>query len=149
MVLRFPFGQENNSYTFEVHYITLHTGINRDSGFHSWLNTMLPGSGYYLCPGIGNEDYISSSNAMSVRTWGFPFNRVDHKNCQLWLPMAPQSNKWTHSRTCKKCTELFCYLRKERRRRGAITPFQKRKRLSPSSNYPVSRPVLKYVNCPV
>ena len=139
MVLQFPFGQGNNTYTFEVNCTALHTGPIGGSDFHSWLNTMLPGSGYYLCPGIGNGIGCSaSSSAKSIRKWGFPFNRVDHKNCQLWLPKPELSKKWNHSPTCNKCMELFSYLRRETRRKAAITPTRKRKRLSPSSNYPVS-----------
>ena len=140
MVLRFPFGQGNNTYTFEVNFTALHTGPFGGSEFHALLKTMLPGSGYCLCPGIGNAAECSaSSSAKSIRMWGFPFNRVDHKKCQLWLPMPALSKKWSHSPTCEKCTALFCYLRKETRRKAAITPTRKRMRLSPSSNYPVSR----------
>lgn len=135
MVLRFPFGQGNNTYTFEVNCIALRTGPIGDSDFHSWLNTMLPSSGYYLCPGIGNGVECSTK---SVRKWGFPFHRVDHKNCQLWLPIPVMSKKWSHSPTCAKCTSLFSYIRKETRRKAAITPTRKRRRVSPSSNYPVS-----------
>ena len=127
-------------YTFEVNFTALHTGPIGGSDFHAWLHTMLPGSGYYLCPGIGNTAVCSdSSSAKSVCKWGFPFDRVDHKNCKLWLPMPALSKKWSHTPTCEKCTELFSYLRRESRRKAAITPTRKRKRLLPSSNYPVSR----------
>ena len=73
-----------------------------------------------------------------IRRWGFPFNRVDHKNCQLWLPMPRLSRKWKHPPTCVNCTQLFNYLLKESRRKASITPSHKRKRLLPSYNYPVS-----------
>lgn len=135
IVLRFPFGQGNNTYTFEVNSIDIHTGPIGDSDFHARLNTMLPSSSYYLCPGIGNgAECSATSRAKSIRKWGFPFNRVDHKNCELWLPMPALSKKWGHSPTCVKCTALFSYLRKETRRKAAITPNRKRNRLSPSSN---------------
>ena len=139
MVLRFPFGQGTNTYTFEVNFTAICTGAIGGSDFHAWLQTMLPGSGYYLCPGIRNEvvSYTNSS-AKSIRKWGFPFNRVDHRHCQLWLPMPEFSKKWSHSPTCEKCTALFSYLRKETKRKAVITPTRKRKRLSPTSNYPLS-----------
>ena len=140
MLLRFPFAQGNNTYIFEVNFVALHTGPIGGSDFHAWLNTMLPNSGYYICPGIRYEALCSAnSSAKSVRKWAFPFNRVDHKNCQLWIPMPKVSTKWSHSPTCKKCTSLFCYLKKETRRKEVITPTRMRKRLSPSSNYPLSR----------
>ena len=139
MLLRFPFAQGNNTYIFEVNFVALHTGPIGGSDFHAWLNTMLPNSGYYICPGIGYEALCSAnSSAKSVRKWAFPFDRVDHKNCQLWIPMPKVSTKWSHSPTCKKCTALFCYLKKETRRKEKITPTRMKKRLSPSSNYPLS-----------
>ena len=136
MLIRFPFCQTNNKYTFEVNFIDLHCGEIGDAGFHQWLKTLLPNSGYYLCPGVMNTD--TGSNVKSLRRWGFPFNRVDHKNCELWIPMPKVSGKWRHLPTCTNCVKLASYLNFEERRKASITPTRKRKRQSPSSNYPIS-----------
>ena len=52
--------------------------------------------------------------------------------------MPKVSGKWSHLPTCANCTKLFSYLSKEARRKASVTLICKRKRLSPSSNYPVS-----------
>ena len=133
MIIRFPFGQEENTYTF---FIALHCGQAGDADFHRWLKTMLPGSAYYLCPGVGTG--VICKKAKALRSWDFPFNRNDHRNCQRWLQMPKVSGKWSHLPTCANCTKLFSYLSKEARRKASDTLTCNKKRLSPSSNYPVS-----------
>ena len=52
--------------------------------------------------------------------------------------MPKVSGKWKHLPTCTNCVKLASYLNFEDRRKASITPTRKRKRQSPSSNYPIS-----------
>ena len=140
MVVRFPFREEGGTFTFEVNFTTLCTGVAGDLSFHGWLQTMLPDSRYDLCPGVTKEAVDCVGNrAKSIRRWGYPFERVDHNHCQLWIPTLKVTAKWNHAPTCEKRTQLYSYAKRDTKTKAAITPNRKGKRLQPSSNYPLSQ----------
>ena len=108
--------------------------------FHEVLQTLLPASGYFLCPGLPNDvASLLTFDTKSARRWGLPFGRVDHKDCLLWVKVA-SSSKGQPLR-CEKCTNLMYYVRRAARKRRSMSAEQKAKRVLPSSHCP-----LKYLS---
>ena len=61
---------------------------------------------------------------------GTPFNQLDHKNCLMWLTAL------TGGVRCQQCTTLLYCMKKERKKRQAITPEQNAARASSGSHFP-------------
>jgi len=133
------------TFQFEVLFIPQVCGRLPDDNekFHEILQTLLPGSGYFLCQGLPSEvASLMTCNTKSTRRWGLPFNRVDHKECPLWMKAAsPSTSSQLQLQRCEKCTKLMYYVRRAEKRKQSVTPEQKAKRLLASSNYP-----LKYLS---
>lgn len=113
--------------------------------FHELLQTLLPGSGYFLCQGLPSDlASMMTYDTKSARRWGLPFGRVDHQECPLWVKAVSSS---TSSRgqpqRCEKCMNLMYYARREAKRRS-VSIEQEANRVLPSSHCP-----LKYLSQPV
>ena len=58
------------------------------------LQTMKPGSGYTVCPGIPNLPGEIRFKPKKYREWTLPFRRCDSIDCQLWhKPSHPKRSK--------------------------------------------------------
>ncbi len=128
------------TFKFEVHFVTLSSGLTSDPEFVSLLETLLPESKYRVCPGLP-EDVISQLDweCSTARRWGFPFHRVDHQDCKLWFPLEKESPRARLKRmtTCKCCTQLLYYVRKKSKERHSTSEATMARRTDPSSNYPL------------
>ena len=118
------------SFTFEVLHTTISNGsIPSDSTrFKVLAESLLPCSGYLLCTGIPTSIALSNKFlTKSARTWGFPFNRYDHKECAMWF----KSNGVSTSR-CEKCTNSMYYMKREAKKQEASISAQDKKLSSPA-----------------
>ena len=129
------------SYKFEAHFVLLFQGLVTDIEFGVLLQSLLPGSNYRLCPGLPQQLRESVDfESKSTRKWGFPCQRTDHVNCQLWFP-AKITPRLQQESTCSKCINLAKYLRRKLKTRALVTPTRKANRVRPSSRCP-----LKYLS---
>ncbi len=126
---------EEATFTFEVHCgIELHRGSVSDTLFDMLLGTLLPGSGYELCPGLPSDVCAQLTfECKSARKWGFPFQRIDHTQCKLWYHVEADLCRIKREPTCDKCSHLLHYSKLQIKRRGQLTSEQKAKRTMPSS----------------
>ena len=68
------------SYTLEAHFIQVKSGSVRDADFVEFLQSLLPGSGYYLYEGIIPEVAAGITfEARNLSRWMHPLCRVDHQ----------------------------------------------------------------------
>ena len=121
------------SFRFEVLLLTVKSGNfpTDNELFYELLASMLPDSGFSLCQGLPLEmDTVLPYETKNLRKWGAPFNRLDHKNCLMWLTAL------TGGVRCQQCTTLLYYMKKEGKKRQAITPEQKAARASSGSHFP-------------
>ena len=126
---------ETVSFTFEVNLYPFITGqLPTDTErFSSLVASLIPSSGYRLCTGLPQDvDKADKIERKSVRKWGLPLNRIDHKDCALWFYCESRDGL---SR-CSKCTRLLYYVRKQIKKRAMMTPEQKRRHIMPSSRCP-------------
>ena len=133
------------TFKFEVMFIPQVCGQLPEDNmrFHELLQTLLPGSGYFLCQGLPSDvASLMTYDTKSSRRWGLPFGRVDHQECPLWVKAASSS---TSSRgqpqRCEKCINLMYYVRREAKKRRSVSIEQKANRVLPSSHCP-----LKYLS---
>ncbi len=126
------------TYKFEVHFVQLSSGSISEGKFHELLQTLLPRSGYSLCPGLP-ETVVSRLDfeSKATRRWGYPFKRVDHMDCKLWFQPEVDASRVPRGPSCVKCCNLAYYLKQRIRKRAAVTPEQKAKRIDPSSKCPI------------
>ena len=76
--------------------------------FDDLMQSMLPDSSYYLCPGMPlNLVEKCTFEAKNARKWMSPFQRIDHTECEQWFE---NSNKNKVAPTCNKCVKLRHYL---------------------------------------
>ncbi len=127
--------RQEATFAFEVHF-----GYERDRGsvsddrFDVLLRTLLPGSGYELCPGLPDDVRTQLTfECKNARKWGFPFNRIDHTQCELWYHVHTDLGRIKREPTCEKCSQLLRYCKVQLKRRAKVTPAQKAKRTLPSS----------------
>ena len=131
------------TFKFEVMFVPQVSGrLPEDNErFHGLLQTLLPGSGYFLCQGLPSEvASLTTCNTKTTRRWGLPFNRVDHQECALWLKVT--RSPWSTSsqvqlQRCEKCTKLIKYVKRAEKRKKLVTPEQRAERLLPSSKCPL------------
>lgn len=130
MVIKFS-PDSSVTFTFEVNLFPQHTGYlpNDSDHFYSLLGTIVPNSGYRLCSGLPED--VVTVNSKSVRKWGLPFKRHDHKECLLWFV-----HKSSDTSCCPKCTQLSYYLRNQNKKKSLLSPSRKLKRTLPSSKCP-------------
>ena len=134
-------GDQSVMFKFEATYISLLSGqLPEDSErFHELVKTLLPGSGYFLCSGLpADVASMLTYETKSARKWGLPFDRVDHKECLMWLntDSAPGSSRKQPQR-CHKCSQLMYYVRRESRKRALLSAEHKAARIQTSSHYPM------------
>lgn len=134
MVIHAPHIIPDITYKFEAHFVPIYSGTVSDAAFDQLVQSLLPNSGYYLCPGCHKT---SSPALISTPNMQKTFNRVDHEQCQLWFRPAKVPHNLKYPPTCEKCAKLRNYLRKEVSRRATVTPERKAKRVSSSSRCPV------------
>ena len=123
-------------YKFEVHFVLLFQGLTTDEQFGVLLQSLLPGSSYCLCPGMP-EDLRERVDfeCKSARKWGFPLQRTDHVDCQMWF-QAQTTSHLRQEPMCEKCKSLLRYLRKRLRTLASVSPTRIGKRALPSSRCP-------------
>ena len=128
--------QSSLSYRFEVNFVTMYAGVPSDTNFMMYLRSMLPGSNYHICSGLSENATLHPEwDSPSVRRWGFPFNRVDHRGCQMWI--AGGTCTRNQSSMCSCCKSLTSNILLRDKKRLSASPSTKAKRLDPSSNYPI------------
>ena len=67
--------------------IFFHTVAGGDCTFEvvqPFLDQLLAGSGYVVCPGITEYPSVICFKTKKLRERGLPFKRVDSKMCSLW-----------------------------------------------------------------
>ena len=129
------------TFNFEAMFFPKVSGsLPKDNGrLHEILQTLLPGSGYFLCQGVPS-DVISlmTYKTKSARRWELPFGRVDHQDCPLWVKeTSSDTSSQGQPQRCKKCAKLTYYIRREAKKRKSVTPEQKIKRVQASSHCPM------------
>ena len=107
--------ESNSSVTFkfEATYVPLVCGhLPEDNErFHELVQTLLPGSGYFLCQGLPSDvASLMVYDTKSARKWGLPFGRVDHKECPMWLRIESTARSSERER-CEKCSKLMYYVK--------------------------------------
>ncbi len=129
MVVQMQRESEELTFQFEVHYgIALHTGTVTDGLFDELLQSLLPGSGYRVCPGLPDDVCTQLTfESKNARKWGFPFNRVDHKGCKIWYRPLAEYGRITREPTRERCTQLLTYLKVQLKKRAKLTSEQKAK----------------------
>ena len=126
------------SYTLEAHFIPVKSGSVRDAEFNELLQSLLPGSGYYLCEGITPEVAADITfEAKNLRRWTHPLCRVDHQQCLMWVCTGKVSLNLKYGVRCTFCNKLHHYIVSEISRRQKIAPEQKAQRVLPSSKCPI------------
>ncbi len=121
------------SYKFEAHFVLLYQGLITDTQFGVLLQSLLLGSNYHLCPGLPQELRVRVDfECKSARKWGFPLQRTDHVNCQLWFHVQV-TPRLRQEPTCRKCKTLAKYLRKMVKTRASVSPTRKARHALPSS----------------
>ena len=139
-------------YSFEVLLKKIQTGSWRASEpphkvISGILDTLLPSSGYVLCPGI--RDYESQYGefirfkSKNMRIWMEPIQRHDSTECSLWhKPGNTRSaSNSLLSDVCANCKRLVHDLNAIKTRVLAASPGHKEIWVEPSSNRP-----LKYLS---
>ena len=99
--------QSNDTVDFvmDVQSVVAHRGtLPKDrSLMHELIASMDPSSGYCVCGGLSErmQKRIGEYGLQmrGLRRWGFPFQRVDHEECELWIKSEP-------SVVCAKCEKL-------------------------------------------
>ena len=109
------------SFKFEAMFVTIADGaLPADhKKFHELAQSLCPESEYFLCEGIPYEmATLMGYQTKSLRKWDFPFKRLDHNNCDMWLCSA---SKKSTTRWCKHCTNLMYYITGKGKKRQSIT----------------------------
>ena len=122
-------------FTFEANFTTVSSGRVSDDTFDDLMQSMLPDSSYYLCPGMP-LDLVEKCTfeAKNARKWMPPFQRIDHTECEQWFKNVSQRSI---APTCNKCLKLRHYLYNEVKRRAAVTSVQLAQRTLPTSRCPI------------
>ena len=105
------------------------------------LDSLLPSSGYTLCPGI--RDYQSQYGTIirfqskNLREWSLPFRRFDSVNCIMWH--RPVNQQLCHDQSprldcCSNCKTLIRHLTALKKKAESTPLAQKQEWLKPSSN---------------
>lgn len=92
-------------FVLDVQSVVAHRGtLPKDRTLmHDLIASMDPSSGYCMCGGLSErmQKRIGEYGLQmrGLRRWGFPFQRVDHQECELWIKSEP-------SVVCAKCKKL-------------------------------------------
>ena len=102
-------------FKFEVLFVAIFSGVlpNDRNHFNEFVQLLCSGSGYFICQGIPYSTINSMAFQMkSLRKWEFPLQRLDHKDCVLWLKSI-STIKQSPMQRCKACTNLMYYVKRE------------------------------------
>lgn len=92
-------------FVLDVQSVVAHRGtLPKDRTLmHDLIASLDPNSGFYVCGGLSErmQKRIGEYGLQmrGLRRWGFPFQRVDHQECDLWI-------KGEQSVVCAKCKKL-------------------------------------------
>ena len=129
------------TFKFEVLFVAIVTEVLPDdqNRFDELISSMCPDSRYFMCQGIPhNMSTMMAFQTNSLRSWDLPFQRLDHKDCIMWLKSTSSSaSAKTPPQRCKGCTNLMYYIRREGKKRESVTSEQKAARVQPSSHFPM------------
>ena len=129
--------EDTVSFKFEAMFVIIANGVlpaDRDR-FHELVRSLCPESGYFLCEGIPYEmATLMDFQTKSMRKWDFPFQRLDHKNCDMWMCSTSLTST---TRRCKCCSNLMYYIKREGKKQQAVTAEEKAARVRPSSHFPI------------
>ncbi|XP_065918300.1 uncharacterized protein [Dysidea avara] len=129
--------EDTVSFKFEAMFVIIANGVlpaDRDR-FHELVRSLCPESGYFLCEGIPYEmATLMDFQTKSMRKWDFPFQRLDHKNCDMWMCSTSLTST---TRRCKCCSNLMYYIKREGKKQQAVTAEEKAARVHPSSHFPI------------
>ena len=108
-----------------------------------FLDQLLAGSGYVVCPGITEYPSVICFKTKKLRERGLPFKRVDSKMCSLWhLPNNVNHPHGSQLRDlCVACRRLSHDIRQLVQRATSPSKCRKESRVHANSNYP-----LKYLS---
>lgn len=125
------------NFKFEVLFVVIVNAVLPDdqNRFDELVNFMSPESGYYVCQGIPySMSTMMAFQTKSVHKWDFPFQRLGHKDCIMWLRSTATSSS---PQRCKFCANLMYYIRREGKKRQSVTFEQRATRVQPSSHFPM------------
>ena len=106
-------------FKFEVLLVAILSGVlpNDQNCFNEFVQLLCPGSGYFICQGTPYSMIDSMVfQTKSLRQWEFPLQRLDHKDCVLWLKSI-STTKQSLMQRCKACTNLMYYIKREGKKR--------------------------------
>ena len=96
----------NVDFIFEVNSVVAKSGkFPEDQDLlHELVVSLDPSSCYCICSGLSEkvQHKVKEVNLQmrGLRHWGFPFHRVDHQECDLWVKSSESSS------ICGKCLKL-------------------------------------------
>ena len=136
----------DGTYSFQVLFVTLKTGVWKDTpsqdDMNTCLDTLLSNAGYLLCPGI--ENYESDFKpfirfeSKHLRCWNHPLKRYDSDSCLMWhKPLNEKKTNVGMSGVCRNCKKLHHDLSVLKNRAESASPGHKDKWTDPSSNRPM------------
>ena len=119
-------GVDEPHFEFQVFCHVVFTGPYTPVAVHSYLQSMLPGSGYTVCPGIPNLAPEIRFKPKKYRQWKLPFVRHDSQGCKLWhVPThhkrSPDDPLYDSCPSCKLLRHDLDTLVKRARRISAST----------------------------
>ena len=133
---------------FQRSFKYLHGHANT-ADFLSYLRSLLPDSGYVICPGISNYPFNLRFKTKHLHEWGEPFNRLDSDTCELWR--VPNNSRQLPSNelynVCKSCKQLSHDIQQLVKRNSTITGAQRQSRTMPSHNYACKHPRQPTATC--
>lgn len=131
----FSCSSETTSVTYSFQVFNALAEYNIDA-VNKKLTTMLPTSGYVICPGLSNYPDNLRYDIKGVRKWEFPFERIDNVSCHLFH--IPDNSKIhpLHTLYNDPCKKLQNSVIKWEQRNTCIQ-HDVSKHLMPSSNYPI------------
>ena len=85
-------------FKLEAMFVTIAVGaLPADrTRFHELVQSLCPKSGYFMCKGIPYEMATTMGyQTRSLCKWDFPYKRLDHKECEMWLhSISKKSTTW-------------------------------------------------------
>ncbi len=129
-------------YNFQVLFRSVEAGEYDKTAVETRLQQLLKESGYVTCPGITQlQSEKVKCNTKKLRLWGEPFQRIDSVKCAAFHqpnnrklhPLHPLYN------CCFACKELFQAIKKHEKKAARTSPTTRKKRLTASSHYPISK----------
>lgn len=121
-------------FKFEALFITIAKGVlpADQNQFYKYIQSLCPDSKYFICEGIPYEMVtLMDYQTKNMRKWDFPFQRLDHNNCEMWVQSG------SVNRRCYCCSNLMYYINRGAKKQQSVTPEEKAARVNPSSHFPI------------